>query len=45
MFSPIIKSQGKEFSATKAIIEIHVAEKCYYNYSRRIIENTTIRFH
>ena len=32
-------------SATKAIIETHVATKHYYNYSERITEKTTIRFH
>ena len=32
-------------SSNKEIIETHVAAKRYYNYSKRIIEKTTIRVH
>ena len=46
MFSPIMRSQGKYIlSATKAIIDPQKAVKRYYNYSKRIIEKTTIRVH
>ena len=42
--SPIIRSQKNDVvSATKAIIETHISTKCYYNYSERIIEQTTTR--
>ena len=46
MFSTIIKSQENDIvSATKALIETHVAAKRYYNNSERIIKMTTIRVH
>ena len=46
MFSLIIRSQGNDIvSATKEIIETHVAAKIYYNYFERTIKNTTIRVH
>ena len=41
-----MRSQENDIvSATKVIIETRVAENCYYNYSERTIENTTIRVH
>ena len=44
--SPIILSQGNDIaSANKSIIETNVVEKRYYNYYKRIIKNTTTRFH
>ena len=46
MFPPRMSIQEKDIvSATKAIIETHVAAKRYYNFSGRTIENTTIRVH
>ena len=46
MFSPIIIIQLKGIvSSTKDIIETHISSERYYNYSERIIENTTIIFH
>ena len=46
MFYPIIRSQENIIvSGTKAIIETHVAVKRCYNYSERIIKNTTVRVH
>ena len=40
------RSQENGFvSATKAIIETHVAGKRSYNYSKRIIKKTTIIVH
>ena len=45
-FFPIIRSQVNDIvSDTKAIIETHVAVKLYYNYTEKIIKNTTIIVH
>ena len=41
-----MRSQGNYIvSATKAIIETHVATNNYYNYYERITEKTTTRSH
>ena len=46
MFSPIIRSQVNYIvSAIEVIIETHIQEKRYYNYSKRIIKKTAIRVH
>ena len=46
MFFTILRSQENDIvSDTKAIIETHVVENRSYNYSERIIKNTTTRFH
>ena len=46
IFSSNTRSKEKDIvSATKAIIETYILSTCYYNYSRRIIEKTTIRVH
>ena len=46
MFSHIIRSQEIDIvSATKAIIETHLAIKGCYNYSKGIIKKTKIIVH
>ena len=46
MFFPSMRIQENDIiSSNKEIIETHVAAKRYYNYSKRIIEKTTIRVH
>ena len=46
MFSLMTRSQEKDtISATKFIIETHIAAKRYYNYSRGIIRKTATRVH
>ena len=43
---PIMRGQEKDIVlATYAIIDTHVAENRYSNYSERIIEKTTIKVH
>ena len=42
--SPIMRSQENGIvSAAKEIIETYVAARRYYNFPKRIIENTTTR--
>ena len=46
MIYTIMRSQGVFIvSATKEIIETHVATNHYKNYSERVIERTAIQFH
>ena len=46
MLPPIMRSKENDIvSATKEIIETHIAVRHYYNYSDKIIEKTTIRVH
>ena len=45
-FSSMMRIQvNYTVSAIKEIVETHVAEKLYHNYSEGIIEKAKIRFH
>ena len=44
MFSPVMKTQENNIvSATKAILETHIAAKRFHNYPEKIIKKTRIR--